>query len=116
MGTTSLLVTSVMPVVDQVFSAMLSLFGAVVTAVIAVWVALRFYAYLSGKESSWVTYQVGRLFGELIHENRYQEYSAKQRKRDTNEVFRDRYRRESRTVNPLHAEDEKKLNDFFGKL
>lgn len=86
-GLTAYLLASVLP-------AVLSLLGLIVAMVFGAYGALMVYAQLSGKTSKDVFYKLGRVFGEEIYDNEYQNYKSKRRRREREDSFRRRYDRE----------------------
>ena len=90
------LVTSiVMPGISVLLIALLGLLGLLLTCIVSVWSALHVYAFFKGVSSDWVTFKVGRLFGELVYEDRYQKYKARRERFAQNARYRARYDRES---------------------
>jgi len=83
------------PLISEVTSALLILIGAILTLIVSVWSALQIYAYFKGVGSNWVTYKIGRLFGEFVFEKRYRGYAAKRDRALQNLKFKARYNRES---------------------
>ena len=87
------LTTNLLPLV---MSAVLSILGLLTALVFAFWGAMHVLALLSGKPSGWVSYKVGRVFGELVYENRYEKYVASRRQAEQRQRYRQRYDRENK--------------------
>ena len=81
-------------ITTQVMPALLSVLGALLVMVVAVWGVFHVYVHFTGGSSSDVAYKVGRIFGSLVGEDRYQRFSDGERVREQRRRYRERYRSE----------------------
>lgn len=91
MNTLSAITGGVITQYGDILTALLLVMGFLVSLVYAVWGVLQVVAMLTGKSSADVSQKMGRIFGELVHEDQYAQYASARRKADVNQRFKDRY-------------------------
>lgn len=95
MNTLSTITSGLMAeILSSILPAILGLLGLLVTMVFGTWGVLKVYAHLTGKSSADVSYKVGRIFGELVDEERYSEFKSKRSAYDRRARYEQRYRDE----------------------
>lgn len=82
------LVSNLLPAVTM---ALLLVLGGLMSLIYAFWGALKLYAHISGKSSGWVSYKVGRVFGDLVYEDGYRKYKSGRDKAALTASYRARY-------------------------
>jgi len=82
-------------VLTQIMPAILTVLGMLLGLVFAVYGYLKLLQYFSdGKSDTDVFYSVGRIFGDLVYANQYEEYAAERRHKDDKERQRENFDRD----------------------
>lgn len=84
---------AVSSITGSLLPALLTLMGAILFFIVSVWAMLQIMAHIRGLPSESVFYKMGRIFGDLVYEERYQKFKSKQRNIEQLESFRKRYKK-----------------------